>query len=181
MPLISFNPRTPRGVRPLEDIQANAYNPFQSTHSSRSATLSETFADTASRVSIHALLAECDSQMFFVTGVPFSFNPRTPRGVRPLSAAQTMCMTTFQSTHSSRSATTERYDYLIYSWFQSTHSSRSATDFTRCQLPVKIVSIHALLAECDFQCLFDVIRAICFNPRTPRGVRPVNHLRGGRG
>ena len=79
-------------------------------------------------------------------------------------------------------------------WFQSTHSLRSATAYTQVPRTGEIVSIHALLAECDFfwllLALFRVVSihallAECdagrqvafrpvhrFNPRTPCGVRP---------
>ncbi len=78
-------------------------------------------------VSIHALLAECDIPTILV-GIPCSsFNPRTPCGVRPA---------------------LEDLD-MVHVWFQSTHSLRSATPtMPRDSLKV-VVSIHALLAECD--------------------------------
>ena len=81
--LLSFNPRTPCGVRPGIGLYLWRIVRFQSTHSLRSATKcayanrpSTTFQSTHSlrsatggirnrfhsrRVSIHALLAECDS------------------------------------------------------------------------------------------------------------------------
>ena len=37
-------------------------------------------------VSIHALLAECDASIFLLFSKSYSFNPRTPCGVRPASA-----------------------------------------------------------------------------------------------
>nr|DAY99799.1 MAG TPA: hypothetical protein [Caudoviricetes sp.] len=55
----------------------------------------------------------------------------------------------FQSTHSLRSATSGSSACPVVHWFQSTHSLRSATFpgiLTKCK---PIVSIHALLAECD--------------------------------
>ena len=109
-------------------------------------------------------------------GFPFlRFNPRTPCGVRRV---------TFQHTAETRP-------------FQSTHSLRSATSIRSRLLSLCVVSIHALLAECDqirvqdipgirpFQSTHslrsatirnpDCINVPCgFNPRTPCGVRPIH-------
>ena len=57
----SFNPRTPCGVRPGRSSCQNPNLQFQSTHSLRSATRLPALPSTAFPVSIHALLAECDS------------------------------------------------------------------------------------------------------------------------
>ena len=101
-------------------------------------------------VSIHALLAECD-------GLNVSRNPTTWK---------------FQSTHSLRSATSKHYPRHPYIFcfnprtpcgvrrpcsnptpgsavFQSTHSLRSATRILSLKFAMITVSIHALLAECD--------------------------------
>ena len=102
-----FNPRTPCGVRPVFPCLAAIRNGFQSTHSLRSATLDRVNlevdyqvsihallaeCDTGrkpqpknNKVSIHALLAECDYKENGFTSRSKSFNPRTPCGVRPLS------------------------------------------------------------------------------------------------
>ena len=55
--------------------------------------------------------------------------------------------------------------------FQSTHSLRSATAISFPALRRKMVSIHALLAECDRGGRRTFPRLLCFNPRTPCGVR----------
>ena len=57
--------------------------------------------------------------------------------------------------------------------FQSTHSLRSATDFRAIYRHPIVVSIHALLAECDFSLMGRPAENSSFNPRTPCGVRPV--------
>ena len=101
-----FNPRTPCGVR-LSPLCSRRRPPhrFQSTHSLWSATLpfwttnpSMMFQSTHSlwsatpdrsphgfrgRVSIHALLVECDMTDCRKKYEKNSFNPRTPCGVRP--------------------------------------------------------------------------------------------------
>ena len=78
----------------------------------------------------------------------------------------------FQSTHSLRSATRAPENVIRGEWFQSTHSLRSATIINGGQPLETIVSIHALLAECDLVS-FGIVNVPCgFNPRTPCGVRP---------
>ena len=90
--------------------------------------MTATHAYIVKRVSIHALLAECDFRVpVFCRPVP-GFNPRTPCGVRPGESGVQIHAMLFQSTHSLRSAT---FTYRLF------------IGWTR-------VSIHALLAECDY-------------------------------
>ena len=103
------------------------------------------------RVSIHALLAECDEDDAPAPQDHEGFNPRTPCGVRL------------------RCISSGLNSYL----FQSTHSLRSATEEMIAPNSCSPVSIHALLAECDLPRLKPDPRTTCFNPRTPCGVRPV--------
>ncbi len=103
------------------------------------------------RVSIHALLAECDHIRCGLCPGHSSFNPRTPCGVRPSFRGRWWRHTRFQSTHSLRSAT---FDTLPVT-YQDT------------------VSIHALLAECDRIPIPLSPYGRSFNPRTPCGVRPL--------
>ena len=56
-------------------------------------------------VSIHALLAECDSGTGSLGAVVSGFNPRTPCGVRRPALRSPGSTSPFQSTHSLRSAT----------------------------------------------------------------------------
>ena len=56
-----FNPRTPCGVRPSSVPSRMGSPVFQSTHSLRSATPCSWHVKHLYAVSIHALLAECDS------------------------------------------------------------------------------------------------------------------------
>ena len=122
-----FNPRTPCGVR-----------------------LGFTFVDCEDeRVSIHALLAECDDTFLLHPNVRGGFNPRTPCGVRPV----------------------RRLSEVQVPLFQSTHSLRSATIIDMKTTSTPVVSIHALLAECDPQRCNVGCRPEGFNPRTPCGVR----------
>ena len=93
----------------------------------RSATKCLSATQTRVEVSIHALLAECD----------LCHTTRLPRNPR------------FQSTHSLRSATNQLLTSPPPASFQSTHSLRSATGAGILSLVLFVVSIHALLAECD--------------------------------
>ena len=145
-------------------------------------------------VSIHALLAECDTTSETINQTTESFNPRTPCGVRRFRRKAQVTRFRFQSTHSLRSATHGTFcprwrtlvsihallaecdrtllkKEIVNLWFQSTHSLRSATRIPEHDADFRPVSIHALLAECD---VFRAIVVLCadgFNPRTPCGVR----------
>ena len=79
-----FNPRTPCGVRPDLAGKIHTVRQFQSTHSLRSATNDPGKAERLKKVSIHALLAECDFPAGLGDRYPRGFNPRTPCGVRPV-------------------------------------------------------------------------------------------------
>ena len=59
--VFGFNPRTPCGVRHTGREPGPLSEKFQSTHSLRSATPLPGSESAAFSVSIHALLAECDS------------------------------------------------------------------------------------------------------------------------
>ena len=100
-------------------------------------------------VSIHALLAECD----FIKGRKApereSFNPRTPCGVRRMTILASSPLARFQSTHSLRSAT-KTPSYFVYDDYVSIHALLAECDYTQPACPPRSgVSIHALLAECD--------------------------------
>ena len=123
----SFNPRTPCGVRRHRLKNPIKNQGFQSTHSLRSAT-----AGVRHR---HPVAS--------------GFNPRTPCGVRRGQLQQPFQHPEFQSTHSLRSATRCRKTFISGTGFQSTHSLRSATIFPSGEVETIMVSIHALLAECD--------------------------------
>ena len=189
----SFNPRTPCGVR-QEEIENNKHDKrFQSTHSLRSATVKHGLSVLEFMVSIHALLAECDSTLSCPLSMRRRFNPRTPCGVRPCAELKFFKWQRFQSTHSLRSATEEIENNKHDKRFQSTHSLRSATKiendhlvmvivsihallaecdhYSQGQKDKEIVSIHALLAECDSRSPHPIQQSPGFNPRTPCGVR----------
>ena len=141
----------------LESRQAKAELQFQSTHPGWGATLQKLQIIFINRVSIHAPRTGCDAQrlsglrdynkfqsthpgrgatsMLCVSrSASFSFNPRTPGGVRPSKTKKKMNKNEFQSTHPGRGAT------LLLNV-----ANRSM-----------IVSIHAPRAGCDkcFRCSF---------------------------
>ena len=167
---------------------------FQSTHSLRSATSRWEPRKEEENVSIHALLAECDSAIEPGVTYKIGFNPRTPCGVRLYCSAMFRVPGKFQSTHSLRSATPCRLHKVRLSpsfnprtpcgvrhdrlpekvrekQFQSTHSLRSATSGKDGAHAIIGVSIHALLAECDSIKTLHPLLDTGFNPRTPCGVR----------
>ena len=55
--------------------------------------------------------------------------------------------------------------------FQSTHPLRDATFFLNHRTPRSSISIHAPLTGCDITVLFDKLKRLYFNPRTPYGMR----------
>ncbi len=147
---LSFNPRTPYGVRLLSVDNIKRITAFQSTHSLRSATCFFRPGDAGLTVSIHALLTECDLRCLGRTSGRRCFNPRTPYGVRPTVSGS------------------DQWSAM----FQSTHSLRSATIGVEAEDMAEEVSIHALLTECDPPTSPLTASSSSFNPRTPYGVRP---------
>ena len=190
----SFNPRTPCGVRRGDVSLPDGFLLFQSTHSLRSATRLNLNKPVTSLVSIHALLAECDYRQLLLWVFPVvSIHALLAECDRSKSWAFGISRL-FQSTHSLRSATGReppgagkppgfnprtpcgvrqlRLTLLVDpKKFQSTHSLRSATLRTKRSARKYIVSIHALLAECDPNSCGLPAQHGCFNPRTPCGVR----------
>ena len=168
-----FNPRTPRGVRPKLNHayviakQVSIHAPragcdkrhkspliyddmFQSTHPARGATDYQIHPHSPSAVSIHAPRAGCDPPRPTERHSAWSFNPRTPRGVRHSGPHPLPTSDAFQSTHPARGATRVP---------QGNPTQPSA------------VSIHAPRAGCDGNDRSLLRPNRRFNPRTPRGVR----------
>ena len=124
------------------------------------------------KVSIHALRAECDKLISRLSPRFFCFNPRTPCGVRRLYAflpaafikvsihalrAECDCAQRATPTYilrfNPRTPCGVRQSTPMLNWpcspFQSTHSVRSATHKNGDKTDNRLVSIHALRAECD--------------------------------
>ncbi len=123
-----FNPRPPRGVRRTTGVYLGIPQRFQSTHPARGATI----------------------------GIPAGhnpllyFNPRTPRGVRRYLTA-TLDAQTSISIHAPREGCDESACGCSRPGgrFQSTHPARGATDFRLASDRAVYISIHAPREGCD--------------------------------
>ena len=127
LPVFNFNPRSPCGERPV--LCASLISPWT--------------------ISIHALLAESDSLLTSVAGLP----------------------EVFQSTLSLRRATLFWDTQSKSDQFQSTLSLRRATQLRCFGRNRPGISIHALLAESDMVVQRRVFPEPDFNPRSPCGER----------
>ena len=130
-----FNPRTPRGVRRHHQVPSIAGTRFQSTHPARGATWPTDDIDEAARISIHAPREGCDMAR---------------SGLRRL---------TWISIHAPR----EGCDACPVTW--------SAAQ--------RRISIHAPREGCDGRRPDRRPSSPDFNPRTPRGVRLGQGPQGG--
>ena len=105
-------------------------------------------------VSIHALLAECDETLTKRKESKQCFNPRTPCGVRLISFRLTLPLPLFQSTHSLRSAT-------VYSFVPSP-VPRSFNPRTPCGVRPKTPILHYMYYA--FQSTHSLRSATCHQP-----------------
>ena len=123
---------------------------FQSTHPARGATPHVGQRPVQQAISIHAPREGCDRlYLMALFGTYNNFNPRTPRGVRPLIMDAFIANANFNP-RTPRGVRRTTGVYLgIPQRFQSTHPARGAT--------IGIPAGHNPL--------------LYFNPRTPRGVR----------
>ncbi len=150
-PMSDFNPRTPRGVRPptkgimlggffisihapREGCDSRCPQPelpktqFQSTHPARGATrISTHCCATCTFQSTHPARG-CDEVQPWMFGHPVNFNPRTPRGVRPLFVS---AFDQYDYDFNPRTPRGVRRHHQVPSIagtrFQSTHPARGAT------------------------------------------------------
>ena len=100
-----FNPRSPHGERPEDDIEDSRLWVFQSTLPARGATRLLTFWTTSGQISIHAPRTGSDAELAFVAqlGKISIHAPRT--GSDTASLLATDGVITFQSTLPARGAT----------------------------------------------------------------------------
>ena len=149
--MLYFNPRPPRGGRPTPPRTVSPACIFQSTSSSRRTTPLGGPAARLHRISIH-VLREADDRMPPGTAwIKSDFNPRPPRGGRPLCtqvAVPPVCISIHVLREEDDSWTNA--NYAEYSKFQSTSSARRTTR----------------AATTSGRGCTD------FNPRPPRGGRP---------
>ena len=106
----------------------------------------------ALQISIHALREESDGIKLSYLAQSMDFNPRSPRGERLLMSA---------------------LETSIYGSFQSTLSARRATIYQKRDYRLHMISIHALREESDIDSRGIINELFYFNPRSPRGERPL--------
>ena len=134
-----------------------------------------TWSAAQRRISIHAPREGCDGPQAALRILVRDFNPRTPRGVRPICyALHCPGHGTFQSTHPARGATDMAWcPSITQKIFQSTHPARGATgSFQRAlSFSLRFQSTHPARGATASRSS-KRRRRKNFNPRTPRGVRP---------
>ena len=167
---------------------------FQSTRPARGATVSpDTHAFDPEAVSIHAPRAGRDSVISGPSVFGSCFNPRAPRGARPVPEG-TRCVEYSFNPRAPRGARRTPSSITAYAWrFQSTRPARGATISSHNMRVHRVVSIHAPRAGRDsckyLQSSWRYVSihapragrdgffprssslARCFNPRAPRGAR----------
>ena len=168
-----FNPRPPRGERPLSLYQPVTYT-WISIHALREESdLARVLSSRYLRISIHALREESDGSMLSKRPASSSFqstpsarrattrhgqsckahpyfNPRPPRGER-LTARRMRGAGDGISIHALReeSDAARAQNLVDDGKFQSTPSARRATTRWTSKAPIKRISIHALREESD--------------------------------
>ena len=153
-----FNPRPPRGERPMEGYLKAKESLFQSTPSARRATPLRGQTGHKGRISIHALREESDSLLPHSTGCGYTISIHALR---------------------EESDQPSGYGRVEPSEFQSTPSARRATLRDPFRVAPAHISIHALREESDGQWLRSRYTAQHFNPRPPRGERRQARQRNG--
>ena len=145
-----FYPRSPCGERQPGEHHANSQQEFLSTLSLRRATQVKQTCRAKTSISIHALLAESDSQRPGGTTRTTYFYPRSPCGERrwlrrwQLAARDISIHALLaESDHQTNTGGDEGGEFL------STLSLRRATQAQTLKIPPLCISIHALLAESD--------------------------------
>ena len=152
--------------------------PFLSTLSLRRATQALSVTGSESQISIHALLAESDSQQCCT-------DTTSAISIHALLAESDYSMTLksltayqFLSTLSLRRATSGGCRVVIDRIFLSTLSLRRATRIRISDAVKADISIHALLAESDKHAITSLIYKQHFYPRSPCGERLYNLVSG---
>ena len=190
-----FNPRIPRGMRPIWIITPLTLGRFQSTHPARDATNAGTSLAFLFPISIHASREGCDCRMcrkafarqgFQSThpardatclGAPKTpklsyFNPRIPRGMRRRESPRD-CKNNHISIHASREGCDQLSDDCpIVSIDFNPRIPRGMRQNLLCRrFLYLLISIHASREGCDL-IIFNQAKCLKhFNPRIPRGMR----------
>ena len=188
-----FNPRTPRGVRRLAAEYLVFRQQFQSTHPARGATQTGSQTGGLKHISIHAPREGCDCVPGPQPGAPTHFNPRTPRGVRPVGSSRALVVLTISihapregcdphgvyqqrqryiSIHAPREGCDSSETHALTAFLISIHAPREGCDDTQSNKEMhQSISIHAPREGCDDAYIQVGNVVYNFNPRTPRGVR----------
>ena len=172
-PHLSFNSRTPCGVRPADCITAP---PLAYSFNSRTpcgVRLSCFLSIGPGRdVSIHAPRVGCDRLVQKQASINLSFNSRTPCGVRQSLHLSNIFLSLFQFTHPVWGATySPDLNWGASTLFQFTHPVWGATGRMATQGDTAQVSIHAPRVGCDLSAEIGRSIYVRFNSRTPCGVR----------
>ena len=190
---VNFNPRAPRGARPVAVLQRLETLVFQSTRPTRGATQRVRDIDSPEEISIHAPHAgrdqkrrgECrrhdisihaphagrDQWAAPTLTSTAHFNPRAPRGARRLYGFKLTPGAEFQSTRPTRGATIAGERRLRACKFQSTRPTRGATSpGSSSSVFLTFQSTRPTRGATD-QEKKEVTPNDDFNPRAPRGAR----------
>ena len=102
-------------------------------------------------ISIHAAQEGCDPCCYYCLYGGRDFNPRSPRGLRPVPVMSDSKLSLFQSTQPKRAATVaSTWSSCAAIGFQSTQPKRAATmGMPTAQLAYSEISIHAARVGCD--------------------------------
>ena len=181
-PLFGFQSTHPARGATRRYVCTNEGWRFQSTHPARGATSGHVaHLRLDAIISIHAPREGCDICSQRARAPSWNFNPRTPRGVRPMSSLSRSRASLHFNPRTPRGV---RPVPSPTGWaslkFQSTHPARGATPHVG-QRPVQqAISIHAPREGCDAPPHGSKSARGHFNPRTPRGVRRANWEEGAR-
>ena len=124
-------------------IPAGAIKRFQSTLPAREATSGSGQIMCPGRISIHASCKGSDHSAGWCRYPGQYFNPRFPRGKRPLSWLQPFLLPIFQSTLPAGEATTTSLASITDFIFQSTLPAGEATNTWGLHQYPTVISIHA--------------------------------------
>ena len=144
-----FNPRPPRGGRPITVCSCPTRRLFQSTPPARGATVINHRIADLENISIHAPREGGDAGRHGCPSALSNFNPRPPRGGRPIVGSSS----------------------TIGSKFQSTPPARGATALSSSEISQQVISIHAPREGGDRHLGQAAGTVKYFNPRPPRGGR----------
>ncbi len=169
---VRFNSRTPCGVRPESRSNKQWRRMFQFTHPVWGATSRELDVARPKDVSIHAPRVGCDQEKRQESSTIKRFNSRTPCGVRLTDESTADGRLMFQFTHPVWGATPSASCDAFGLVFQFTHPVWGATTEASQRCRCLGVSIHAPRVGCDLSVYHKDTHLMCFNSRTPCGVRP---------